>query len=334
MSQDEAEGVVPASASDWSIQSNASISLYYMGRTSDASLTYNGANIVFFRPEANGSMTAQTYMWSRDGVMLEADMVVYDGGWAFLPDSSPCSGSQRYLHDTTIHEFGHVLGLGHSAVAGATMWPSVSACSTSLRSLAADDIAAIESLYPPAGSGATTAPPAPSGLWGSSTSSTSVSLSWTDSAANEDGFYVERSTNGSTFVMVRQLPTNTASYTDPNLSSGTAYWYRLRAFNGAGASGYSNTASAATLAAAAPAASSFTASGTARKDKGVRSVDLRWSGAASSLVDVYRNGTRTVATANDGSYTDPVGGKGGGTFKYRLCAAGTATCSNEVTVVF
>ncbi len=334
MSQDEAEGVVRASASDWSTQSNASISLYYMGRTSDASLTYNGANIVFFRPEANGSMTAQTYMWSRDGVMLEADMVVYDGGWAFLPDSSPCSGSQRYLHDTTIHEFGHVLGLGHSAVAEATMWPSVSACSTSLRSLAADDIAAIESLYAPTGSGATTAPPAPSGLSGSSTSSTSVSLSWTDSAANEDGFYVERSTNGSTFVLVRQLPTNTSSYTDQNLSGGTAYWYRLRAFNGAGTSGYSNTASAATLAAAAPPASAFTVSGTARKNKGVRSVDLRWSGATSSLVDVYRNGTRTVATANDGSYTDPVGGKGGGTFKYRLCAAGTATCSNEVTVVF
>jgi predicted Zn-dependent protease len=46
-----------------------------------------------------------------------------------------------------VHEVGHVIGLGHSSVSGATMYPSVSACNTSPRSLASDDIAGRDDLY-------------------------------------------------------------------------------------------------------------------------------------------------------------------------------------------
>ena len=45
------------------------------------------------------------------------------------------------------HEVGHVIGIGHSNVSGATMYPSVSACNTGPRSLAADDINAKNDLY-------------------------------------------------------------------------------------------------------------------------------------------------------------------------------------------
>jgi hypothetical protein len=41
-----------------------------------------------------------------------------------------------------------------------------------------------------------------------------------------------------------------------------------------------------------------------------------------------------MTTANDGAYTDPIGGKGSGTFTYKICEAGTSTCSPEVSASF
>ncbi|KAF3938835.1 Matrilysin [Dactylella cylindrospora] len=49
--------------------------------------------------------------------------------------------SEKFLSDTTLHELGHVLGLGHSGVPAATMWPYVG------NPLHPDDIHAIHSLY-------------------------------------------------------------------------------------------------------------------------------------------------------------------------------------------
>jgi hypothetical protein len=64
-------------------------------------------------------------------------------------------------------------------------------------------------------------------------------------------------------------------------------------------------------------------------------VNLTWSGAASANVDVYRNGV-LIATVPSipGSYTDSTGQKGPATFTYKVCEAGTNTCSNQATVTF
>jgi serine protease len=70
------------------------------------------------------------------------------------------------------------------------------------------------------------------------------------------------------------------------------------------------------------------------KSKGQQLVDLTWSGAAGASVDVYRNNVRVVTTPNDGAHTDGTGQKGGGTYVYRVCNAGTTTCSGNATVVF
>lgn len=45
------------------------------------------------------------------------------------------------------HETGHIIGLGHSSVAGATMYPSVAACDFSPRTLSSDDTAGRKDLY-------------------------------------------------------------------------------------------------------------------------------------------------------------------------------------------
>ena len=73
--------------------------------------------------------------------------------------------------------------------------------------------------------------------------------------------------------------------------------------------------------------------GRSYKVKGKVSVDLTWSGATSSNVDLFRNATKIV-TANDGAYTDNTGLKGGGSISYKLCDAGTTTCSPVINVVY
>lgn len=70
------------------------------------------------------------------------------------------------------------------------------------------------------------------------------------------------------------------------------------------------------------------------KVKGVQHADLTWSGAGSATVDVYRNGQVIDTTANDGFHTDNIGTKGGGSYTYKVCEAGTTNCSNEATVSF
>ena len=59
-----------------------------------------------------------------------------------------------------------------------------------------------------------------------------------------------------------------------------------------------------------------------------------WDGATTTNVDVFRNGALIATTADDGFHTDAFGGKGGGTFMYKVCEAGTTTCSPEVTASF
>ena len=70
------------------------------------------------------------------------------------------------------------------------------------------------------------------------------------------------------------------------------------------------------------------------KLQGLQKVRLTWSGTAAAYLDVYRNAVSVATAANSGSYTDHINLRGRGTYVYRICEAGTDTCSNEVTVVF
>ncbi len=64
------------------------------------------------------------------------------------------------------------------------------------------------------------------------------------------------------------------------------------------------------------------------KVRGVNSANLSWSGAAGT-VDVYR-GSQLQATVSGTTYVDEIG-RGSGSVSYRVCNAGTSTCSNTVT---
>jgi hypothetical protein len=99
-----------------------------------------------------------------------------------------------------------------------------------------------------------TAPAAPSNLGATATSTTAINLTWADNSANETGFKIERSTDGVTFTPLMTVGAGITSYSDTGLTASTTYSYRVRATNSVGDSGYSNIASATTLALPQPPA--------------------------------------------------------------------------------
>jgi hypothetical protein len=89
-----------------------------------------------------------------------------------------------------------------------------------------------------------------------------------------------------------------------------------------------------TVAAASSITSGPSLSARGYKTKGLQKADLSWSGLSAGQTDVYRNNVRVTTTSNSGSYTDNIGNRGSGSYSYRVCDAGTSTCSNSVTVSF
>jgi hypothetical protein len=156
------EAVVPPAvmvgAEAWSQQTSASFRFQYAGASTVTTNTFDGLNVVMFRNASSGSAIATTYWWSSGSRIVDADIVFWDGGFTFFTGASGCSNG-FYIEDIAAHEFGHALGLGHSASPAATMYPSVSSCNMSNRTLDVDDINGVQALYPPM-----TVPTAPTGI--------------------------------------------------------------------------------------------------------------------------------------------------------------------------
>ena len=91
-------------------------------------------------------------------------------------------------------------------------------------------------------------PPAatpPTGLTATVLSDTSVRLNWADNATDEYGYYIYRRQPGHPYALVNSGPANAVMWTDTGLSSGTAYYYQVAAYQQGGFS-YSNEAEATT----------------------------------------------------------------------------------------
>ncbi len=89
-------------------------------------------------------------------------------------------------------------------------------------------------------------PAAPSNLAAQATGTNSIALTFSDNASDEDGFKVYRSAAGADFSLLTTLSADTTAHTDEGLSAGTSYTYEVTAFNTAGESAASNTATATT----------------------------------------------------------------------------------------
>ncbi len=99
---------------------------------------------------------------------------------------------------------------------------------------------------------ATNPPAAPSGLVATAVKTNQINLSWTDNATNEQGFKLERSTNGVDFTEFATVSVNVTNRADTGLMANQTYHYRVRAYNAAGDSGYSGVAQATTFSAPGP----------------------------------------------------------------------------------
>ena len=211
--------------------------------------------------------------------------------------------------------------------------------STIRETLDPDDLAGIQSLYPGSISTPTlTAPTAPTGLTAGASSaspSSSIALSWSDTSTNETGYMVERSADGASFSQRAQLSSGAASFVDNGLTAGATYYYRVYAFNSAGASPYSNVASGATQgsspaptptptptpAPTAPTAPSNPTPGNGATGVNANNMTLGWSGNGTSY-DVYLNGALVASNLKTTSWR--TSGNGGATYSWMVVAKNAA----------
>ena len=172
-----------------------------------------------------------------------------------------------------------------------------------------------------------------------------ITLSWTDNAANETGFVVQRATGNGAFAQIgttgpRTSAGNTATYVDTTVVMNTSYRYRVAAVNATGTSAFSNIAAVTTPNLAPPSNLTATANSPQR-------VTLSWTdNGANETGFVIQRATGTGAFAQIGT-TGPRSSSGNTatyvnttvapntTYRYRVAAvyaAGTSAFSNIATV--
>lgn len=101
---------------------------------------------------------------------------------------------------------------------------------------------------------ASTLPLAPVGVAAVALSASRVVLNWTDSSPGiENGFIIQRSTDGVNYTQVGTVGTGVTTFTDNSALAGTTYYYRVAATSTQGNSAFSTTATTTTISAAAVA---------------------------------------------------------------------------------
>ncbi len=152
---DAAERAVVAGFEAWAHTPGAALRFRYEGRV-------EGLRPGYDRYDPDGNRNA--IVWSRDawvhdpdalaitltlfrvstGELVDADIVVNEKAyrWGIGPEA------ENDLQNTMAHEVGHFIGLGHSEVSEATMYPHAGAHEIHKRDLSTDDVAALRALYP------------------------------------------------------------------------------------------------------------------------------------------------------------------------------------------
>jgi|GEM_PF-115444 len=150
-------------------------------------------------------------------------------------------------------------------------------------------------VYPPA---------APADLSASAVSESAIQLSWSDQALDEDGFEIERSSDGGqSWTAVASLSADQTGYDDDGLAAETFYLYRVRAYGQGGESAWSDTAGAATQAPASSCQVEGAASlrlysntaywkltNTGTEDLSITRIELSWLSAQGYLKTLYLAG--------------------------------------------
>jgi hypothetical protein len=328
-----AEAAVKVGMEVWNTQPGTTFRYQYGGRVNDTATMNDGRNVAIFRNATNGGSVASTYSWWSGGVRVDSDIIFWDAAYKFFTGTSGCS-SGVYIEDFATHELGHALGLQHSSITTATMYKSTGWCSQVWRTLDADDIAGMRKLYGTQSVQTTnTAPSVSIQLPQSSgTFADGTVISFAGAAADlEDGSLTGHLAWSSN--LDGQL--GSGGSFSRTLSPGT-HTVKAKVTDSDGANAQSSVSVTVTVSSApaptSPTGPALTAYG--YKVKGLKRVDLGWTGLTATKVDVYRDGARITTTANDGFHTDALGTRGGGTHTYRVCDAGSSVCTSNAKVTF
>jgi len=130
--------------------------------------------------------------------------------------------------------------------------------------------------------GPTKPPAAPSNLAAKAVSYSQINLTWKDNSWNEAGFSIERMASGGAFSQIATVGAKVASFQDTTVSASTTYSYRVRAFNSAGYSAYSNTATVTTPIPPPAAPTNLTASAISTSQ-----INLSWTNNATNVTGFY-----------------------------------------------
>ncbi|UCF93130.1 MAG: multicopper oxidase domain-containing protein [Desulfobacterales bacterium] len=172
-------------------------------------------------------------------------------------------------------------------------------------------------------SGNAALPAAPTNLTAAIATASQVNLTWTDNATNENGFVIQRSTNGGAFGQIGTAParnnTGSVTFADTTVVLGNTYTYRVAAVNGAGLSAFA-TSAAITVAApgtptdvdgvSGPAGGQRTAALTWTAVPGATSYTIQWSNTATGTPLALTGTINTVNNATSGTQIN-VGGTAG-----------------------
>ncbi len=135
---------------------------FYIGTaTNTRTAALDGENVVFFCASGTCGMdpttVATTFIWSEGQNIIEWDMVFNDVPFMFwnsllclVPElQSPCVCPAGHYDIVSIaaHEFGHALGLAHSADPDATMRPVINRCDVTPATLFDDDRLGVIAIY-------------------------------------------------------------------------------------------------------------------------------------------------------------------------------------------
>ena len=144
---------------------------------------------------------------------------------------------------------------------------------------------------------------APSSVVANATSPTEISLSWTDNTEQEEKYLLERSTNGTSFTQIAELPANATAYTDSGLETKTTYYYRLKAVNATEESGYSTAVSVKTLGVPDAPSNPRPANGTIYSQS--TNLKLDWAGSENTVTYKVYFGTDAANLTHKGDVSTP-----------------------------
>lgn len=224
---------------------------------------------------ASGTSSGIVLNWNDNGEVDLAGYNIYRASSSSGPFSK-LNAALRTLSDFT----------DTAAPAGATSFYRVSAVDASGNE---STFATISAFRPNAGD----TPAAAGNATATANSPTSVTVTWSDNSTNETGFRVERRlASAQTWQVLGTAAGNATAFTDLTTTAGTAYAYRVIAFNGSGDAAPSNEASVTTPTLGPAAPTQLTAAVV-----GTSAINLAWVDNASNETG-YRVEFRRATDAN------------------------------------